>query len=41
MQFKAVVTGRFAVHAHGGERRDAAPAHGHGPALLWVEVHPK
>ena len=42
MQFKAYATGRFAVHAHDGERRDAAAAHGHGrSALLWLEVHPK
>jgi len=39
MEFKAHAAGRFAVHAHEGER---AGKHSHGRgALLWVEVHPK
>jgi hypothetical protein len=39
MQFKAFASGRFPVHAHGGEQR-GRHAHGRG-ALLWLEVHPK
>lgn len=39
MEFRAYATGRFAVHAHEGER---AGKHSHGRgALLWLEVHPK
>jgi hypothetical protein len=39
MEFKALVTGRFAVHAHSGEQRGK---HEHvRSALLWFEVHPK
>ncbi len=42
MQFKAFATGRFAVHAHEGERRGVASTHAHGRgAVLWLEVHPK
>jgi len=42
MEFKAFATGRFAVHAHEGEKRGAAASHAHGRgALLWLEVHPK
>ena len=39
MEFKAVATGRFAVHAHVGEQR-GKHAHGRG-ALMWIEVHPR
>ena len=39
IEFKAAVTGRFAVHAHSGEQRGK---HAHRrSALMWLEVHPK
>ena len=40
MQFKGYATGRFAVHAHDGER-GASSGHAHGRSvLLRLEVHP-
>ena len=40
MQFKAYATGRFAVHAHDGER-GVSSGHAHGRSvLLRLEVHP-
>lgn len=42
MQFRAFAGGRFAVHAHEGERSDAPATHAHGRGvLLRLEVHPK
>lgn len=42
MQFKAHAAGRFAVHAHDGERQGPSSGHAHGRgALLRLEVHPR
>ena len=42
MQFTAHASGRFAVHAHEGERQGPSSGHAHGRgALLWLEVHPR
>lgn len=42
MQFRAFAGGRFAVHAHEGERGGAPATHAHGRGvLLRLEVHPK
>lgn len=42
MQFKAHAAGRFAVHAHAGERQGPSSGHAHGRgALLRLEVHPQ
>jgi hypothetical protein len=42
MQIQAHASGRFAVHAHDGERQGPSAGHAHGRgALLWLEVHPR
>jgi hypothetical protein len=42
MQFRAHAAGRFAVHAHEGERQGPSSGHAHGrSALLHLEVHPQ
>lgn len=42
MQFKAHAAGRFAVHAHEGERQGPSSGHAHGRGvLLRLEVHPQ
>ena len=42
MAFKAFASGRFSVHAHEGQARDAPSTHAHGRSvLLRLEVHPQ
>lgn len=42
MPLKAFASGRFAVHAHPGQRRGESSTHAHGRrTLLWLEVHPE
>ena len=42
MEFKAVASGRFAVHAHEGQARGGSSTHAYGrSALLRLEVHPQ
>ena len=42
MAFKTFASGRFSVHAHEGQARDAPSTHAHGRSvLLRLEVHPQ